>query len=367
MRLREHEGIIPGRIDILYCRPDAITIDEGYNVRDLTTPEARAELDELKAQVKEAGILTPLKIRFDGETIILVEGHRRRTVALELIEEYKASGGKEGRNIESVPIFPEAPGTTIEERDAGLALSNSGSRLKPLELGNLIFRMHSQRGLPHERVAQMLGISMPVLRNHLALRAIPEEVKEQIRAGDISATKAREVVKNLPKGTDPAEAAKLIAENKAENKRLGVGAKRDHKVTAKTLQRDKPKPAALDVITDEEKAARASALAYAKEREAALAAPSMAQVHETIAQITNGHAQTHEAVIPLPSGRIPFEAAPPPRSYDINQKFFSVICRLATIAEGFDLAALDDDHMVEIPAEVLKAADREYRAHVGDV
>ena len=64
MRLREHTGIIPGRIDILYCKPSEITVVDGYNVRDLTTAEARAELDELKAQVKENGILTPLKIRF---------------------------------------------------------------------------------------------------------------------------------------------------------------------------------------------------------------------------------------------------------------------------------------------------------------
>jgi ParB-like chromosome segregation protein Spo0J len=244
MRLREHDGIIPGRIDILYCRPDAITLEDGYNVRDLTTPEARAELDELKAQVKEHGVLTPLKIRFDGERIILVEGHRRRAVALELIAEYEASGGAEGRNIESVPIFPEAPGTTAEERDAGLRISNSGSPLKPLELANLIHRMHTVRGLPLEEVAKRLTISMPVLKNHLAMRAMPEEVKEHVREGDISATEAVRARQESAEGTDPIEAARLIEANKEENKKIVGDKKRSTKVTRKTLERNaKPKVA----------------------------------------------------------------------------------------------------------------------------
>lgn len=234
MRLREHAGIIAGRIDILYCKPSEITVEEGYNVRDLTTAEARAELDELKAQVKEHGVQTPLKIRFNGEQIILVEGHRRRTVALELIAEYEASGGTQGRNIESVPIFPEAPGTTVEERDAGLFVSNTGSRLKPLEFANLIYRMHKQRGLPLEAVAQRLAISMHVLKNHLDMRGMSEPVKQHVRDGNISATLAAKISKNA----DPVQAEELIRANMEENKRL----KGKSRVTPKTIARaTKPK------------------------------------------------------------------------------------------------------------------------------
>jgi ParB-like chromosome segregation protein Spo0J len=298
MRLREHAGIIPGRIDILYCKPSEITVEDGYNVRDLTTAEARAELDELKAQVKEHGVLTPLKIRFSGDNIILVEGHRRRTVALELIAEYQASGGTEGRNIDAVPIFPEAPGTTVEERDAGLALSNGGVRLKPLELANLIFRMNRIRGLPHERIAQMLGISMPVLKNHLAMRAMPEEVKEHVREGDISATEAARLVKTLPAGTDPTEAARIIAANKEENKRLGVGKKTQHKVTAKTLQRDRPK---AEPKPPAETKAPAPAAAQPEPTphtgEPVAGAASLDQLQEQIAGLTDGANGTRRAPV----------------------------------------------------------------------
>lgn len=236
MRLREHAGIIPGRIDIMYCKPQELTVEEGYNVRDLTTSEARSELDELKAQVKEHGVLTPLKVRFNGTDIIIVEGHRRRTVALELIAEYEASGGTRGRNIEAVPIFPEAPGTTAIDRDAGLEISNSGTRLKPLERGNLIYRMHTVHGLPLEAVAKRLAISMAVLRNCLEMRAMPEDVKEQVQAGDVSPSLAVKFVREHPE-----EAAAMLRANKEENKRLGVGSRIKNKVTPKTLKRDHPK------------------------------------------------------------------------------------------------------------------------------
>lgn len=358
MQFRDHPGV-QGKRDAYPFDPRLLKIEPSFNVRDLDAADEREDLDELKQSIRENGVRVPLEVRLVDEDVFVTAGHRRHKVVMELIAE--------GEPIKAVPVIPEPKNTTAEDRIINLVISNSGKPLKPLEVAEVVRRLEVY-GWNHVQIAKRLGWkSTASVTKHLDLIKMPEPVKEHVREGDISASEAAKLVKNLPKGTDPAEAARLIAENKAENKRLGVGAKRDHKVTAKTLQRDKPKPAAPDVITDEEKAARASALAYAKERAAALAAPSMAQVHETIAQITNGHAQTHEAVIPLPSGRIPFGAAPPPRSYDINQKFFSIICRLATIAEGFDLAALDDDHMVEIPAEVLKAADREYRAHVGDV
>lgn len=236
MRLREHEGILPGRAEINYCKPEAITLEDGYNVRDLTTPEARAELDELKSQIKENGVLTPLKIRFDAANarIILVEGHRRRTVCLELIDEYVKSGGAEGRLIEAVPIFPETPGTDPADRDFGLETSNSGTRLRPLELANLIHRLLTVRGISLEVIAKRMGKSLASIKGTLALRAMPEEVKQQVRDGTVSASLAQKFLKE-----EPEKAAEMFRQNQQENKRLGVGAKMNNRVTPKTLKRDK--------------------------------------------------------------------------------------------------------------------------------
>lgn len=241
MRLRESAGIGEGRDEIRPCDPRQLFVMDGYNVRDLTTPEARAELDELKAQVKQHGVRAPLVVRFDGETKWIVEGHRRHKVALELIEEYEASDGKEGRNIDFVPIMGERRGTNEIDRDFSLETSNSGTRLKPLERANLIYRLHTQRGLPLEAIATGLGCSLASVKHTLSLRAMPEQVKDQVRDGVIAANEAAKVIKNLPKGVSQEEAAKIIKANQDENKRLGVGKRRNNKVTAKTLKRDKPK------------------------------------------------------------------------------------------------------------------------------
>jgi hypothetical protein len=236
MRLREHPGITEGRIDILFVKPSDLTIEEGYNIRDLTTPQARQELDELKTAIKdsEAGVHTPLKVRFDGANIIVVEGHRRHMAVMELIAEHVASEGTEGRAIEAVPIYAEAKGTTALDRDFGLRHSNSGVPLKPLEFANLIYRTIHQRGISEKEAAKGFGISVTVLRNHLAMRAMPDTVKEHVRKDEISATLAAKIVK----GADPKFAEELIAANLAENKK--INGKRA-KVTAKSLKRDKEK------------------------------------------------------------------------------------------------------------------------------
>jgi hypothetical protein len=375
MRLREHEGIIPGRNDILYCRPDAITVEEGYNVRDLTTPEARAELDELKAQVKEHGVITPLKIRFSGQQIILVEGHRRRTVALELIAEYQASGGSEGRNIEALPIFPEPPGTTVEERDAGLFISNTGTRLKPLEFANLIYRMHTVRGMPLEAVASQLGISMPVLKNHLAMRGMSEPIKEHVRQGDISATLA----KNIAKGVDPKVAEEMIKANLEENKRI-KGKKKSHKVTAKTLKRDKadklPVPERaqrqheIREDTADEQKPKAGAVAASAEPTSptAMATPSeplppVSGNGNDGASISEERGQDIVRVVPSDPERRPF----PHTVGGAIKELLAALKPFADLCSDTDASEKADDDIVEVLFADIKRAWSVYTAATGGI
>lgn len=353
MRLRESEGIGKGRDDILPCDPAELHIIEGYNVRDLSTPEARAELDELKALVKQHGIKTPLVVRFFNQKKWIIEGHRRHKVVMELRDEYQASDGAEGRMIDFVPIMAEAQGTSDIDRDFGLETSNSGARLKPLELANLIYRLREQRGLPLEDIAVGLGKSLAVVKNHLEMRGMSEPIKEHVRKGDISATLA----KNIAKGVDPVEAEKIIKANLEENARIKG---KPTKVTAKTLKRDKPKPTPKPEPAKEE------------------APPAPIQQDEYLVGITARipepepppalAATVDPALTITPVRQMPAEAFQPPpvRSHDVNQKFFAIIARLATIAEESELNERSDDELIGVPAEVLKAADRAYRDHIGD-
>lgn len=240
MRLREHPAIGEGRTDILPADPRQLSIIPGYNVRDLDAPEEREELDELKAKVKAHGVRTALVVKFDGEKIWIIEGHKRHKVALELIAEYQASDGKEGRNIDFVPITAEKLGTSDIDRDFGLETSNSGAKLKPLQLANLIYRLHTQRGLPLEAVAEGLGKSLVVIKNHLAMRAMPENVKQLVRDGVASATAGAKAVKDAK--NDPAFAAQLLQDAADEQKRLGKKGRATPKAIKAATERAKPKP-----------------------------------------------------------------------------------------------------------------------------
>lgn len=227
MAIKEH---FEGKRDLGLIDPRKLNIDPDYNVRDLEKSEAREGLDYLKSLIRSTGVQTALRIREDNEgRLIVVRGHRRLKVVMELIEE--------GHPIKLVPVTQEPRGTTPAERNWDLIDSNSEEPLKGIERAEALYRQIHVFGWSEEEVLRRTGKTRQWLNQQLDLRALPEPVKEHVRKGDISPTLAR----NIAKGVDPEFAADLIRKNKEENKRLGVG-KQGGKVTPKTLARGKKKP-----------------------------------------------------------------------------------------------------------------------------
>jgi ParB/RepB/Spo0J family partition protein len=235
MRLREHEGIKEGKLDMLRADPRHLVVQQNYNVRDLDTPEAQEKLRELSASIAEVGVKDPLLVRFDGENIIVVEGHRRLAATMMAIEA--------GVDIKSIPVYPEPQRINDAERDLGLIISNSGEPLTALEKAKVVGRLVAH-GWSQQEIAKKCGWkSVASVVQYLEMLAMPEAVKEQVRQGDVSATTARQIVKETARDAknDPDFAAELIRKNMEENARIRGKDKR-HKVTTKTLKRDKPKP-----------------------------------------------------------------------------------------------------------------------------
>jgi hypothetical protein len=243
MRLREHPAIGEGRTDILPADPRLLKVMDGYNVRDLTTPEARAELDDLKALIKEHGVKTALVVKFDGQDIWIVEGHRRHKAAMELIAEFESSGGAQGRNIDTVPVKAEPLGTNDIDRDFGLETSNSGARLKPLELANLIYRLKEQRGLlagRHRARARQVGCRHQEpsgnARGHTGGREGTGSRRRRI------GNRGREDRQEPAQGYGPRRSRKdHSAANKEENEKFGIGKR--NKVTTRTIRQERERKA----------------------------------------------------------------------------------------------------------------------------
>jgi ParB/RepB/Spo0J family partition protein len=222
MQLRDHEGV-KGKRDAYPFDPRLLKIDDSYNVRDLSSPEAVEKLGELKESIRANGVRTPLEVRLDGEDVFIVAGHRRHKAVMDLIEE--------GEPIETVLVLHEPKGTNDAERTLNLVVSNSGEPLKPMEVAEVVRRLTAY-GWDAANIAKRLGWkSSASVKQHLDLLAMPEGVKNHVRKGDISATLAR----NIAKSADPVEAEKMIQANLDENRRIKG---KHQKVTPKTIKRD---------------------------------------------------------------------------------------------------------------------------------
>lgn len=203
MKLRD---LAISKRDILNFDPKIIRVEEGYNIRDLTTSDAQSKLMGLAQSIADNGfsIEQPITVRMVGEKVYVVAGHRRLAATLIAIE-------KLGAEIESIPCITEAKGTSEADRCADLVVSNSGEPLTALELGGVIKRLIAF-GWENAKIAKKLGwASAQTVENKLLLLSAPEAVQEFVRNGDISATTAVETTRK-----HGAEAGEVIAKAKAQ-------------------------------------------------------------------------------------------------------------------------------------------------------
>lgn len=230
MRLKEHEGVAARR-DYFLFDPRLLKIDPAYNVRRMDDPELRAKNLELKESIRANGVKMPLEIRFNGTDAIVVAGHRRHAMVMELIGE--------GEPIKSVPVMQESAETNDEERTLNLVTSNSGEPLKPMEVAEVVRRLIAF-GWDKGQIARRLGWkSTASVQQHLDLIAIPSEVKAAAKASGVADTTLRTAVKEL----GSAETLKLIQDNAAQGKKTRPKDVKQAAPKKATQAKAPPKPA----------------------------------------------------------------------------------------------------------------------------
>lgn len=201
MQFRDHPATA-GKRDFYSIDPRKLKVDPDYNVRDLTTPEAVAELDQLEASIIANGVRVPLEVRLDGDDLYIVAGHRRLAAVMAAIAK--------GHAIKTVPAIPELKGVNSEERTLNLIISNSGKPLAPLEIAQVVARLRQFGWAPEQKL----------------LGAEPD-VREMVRQGDVSASTAVAVVRKNGRA-----AGEILRKAKAAAKPNKAGKKR---VTGKSL------------------------------------------------------------------------------------------------------------------------------------
>ncbi|WP_315833931.1 ParB/RepB/Spo0J family partition protein [Bradyrhizobium prioriisuperbiae] len=204
MKLRE---LATSKRDMLMIDPRIILVEDGYNIRDLTTADAKAKLHDLARSIADNGfsIEQPITVRMKDEKVFVVAGHRRRAATIIAIEQL-------GAEIDAIPCIAEAKGTSEADRCADLVVSNSGEPLTSLEMGGVIKRLIGF-GWDIGKIAKRFGwSSTQTVDGYLTLLSAPQAVQQMVRNDEVSSSTAISVVK---KHGDAAEQTLVEAKARA--------------------------------------------------------------------------------------------------------------------------------------------------------
>lgn len=206
MRARD---IAVGRADILRVRPSDIHVKPGWNVRD-ENEEYDAHIDTLAQSIAEVGVKEALRCYLEDGKLVLSSGHSRMRAVARAKERF-------GAEIETVPVIMEDRHASEGDRVLMLLVTNSGKPLTPLEQSRVFLRL-ANMGWSPQQIAQKSGVTLTTVNRGLELNAMPEEIKEMVAEGSVSATLAIDTVKNSRTKSD---AVSNLKKAKAEAKAAG--------------------------------------------------------------------------------------------------------------------------------------------------
>lgn len=204
MRLKD---VAEGVKDLYMLDPHKITEEPGWNAR-VEGADLAAHVRQLANSIKEIGIQEPLTVYVKNDAIILTNGHCRLAAVMLAIAE--------GSEIKAIPCRVEERYSSESDRVLSLITRNSGKPLTPLEMSSVFKRLLAFGWNPFD-IAKKAGFSTTYVINLLTLSGAPDEIKEQVASGSVSASLATEVMQQH--GENAAEViSKGIETAKAEGK-----------------------------------------------------------------------------------------------------------------------------------------------------
>lgn len=163
----------------------------------------RTALDELKASIKEKGVIQPITVRKVDEHYELIAGERRLRAVTELGQ----------KRVPAYIIEVEAKEDMLE-----LAIIENVQRehLNPIEQAVAYQRLIDECDLTQEDVAQKIGKERTTITNILRLLKLPQHIQDSVKAEEISMGHARALL-----SIDDAELQRAVWQ-KVKNERLSV-------------------------------------------------------------------------------------------------------------------------------------------------
>ncbi|HEY6025776.1 MAG TPA: ParB/RepB/Spo0J family partition protein, partial [Pseudolabrys sp.] len=137
----------------------------------------KAELDELASSIRERGIIQPIVVREAGDDFEIIAGERRWRAA-------------QRAGLHEVPIAI-VDATDIQSLEFAIIEDVQRADLNPIEEAAGYVALMEQCNHTQEQVAQIVGKSRPYVANLVRLLKLPEQVKNLVRHGKLSAGHAR--------------------------------------------------------------------------------------------------------------------------------------------------------------------------------
>lgn len=201
--------------DLWQVDPHKLKIIEGFNPR-VHNAEYVAHIRSIADSIKSEGFfqdqpLAGYSAIVDGEPVVYIySGHTRLAATLLAISE--------GVEIPRVPVVVSQAGLSMEDMTVALLRGNGGKNLTYYESAIVCKRL-VKYGFTEEEIASRTGITVPLVRNRLALMAAPLKLREMVANGQMSATLAIELINTHgDKALDKAEEAMARAQGDGKTK-----------------------------------------------------------------------------------------------------------------------------------------------------
>lgn len=198
------------RTDIFLIDPRNIDVMDGFNVR------IDFDLEELKEQIKAAGVLNPITVipykdEAGNERYKLVDGERRYRATMLAIEE--------GADILYIKALKAPKDSTPEQLYIEQMMRNEGKRFTEYECAIMFRRFKEEFGYSQVQIADKFKKSPAFVSKCLALLTMPQYLQDQIIEGSLSVKAAREISTSYQTPNAQVKAAKkAVAEAQEQGK-----------------------------------------------------------------------------------------------------------------------------------------------------
>ncbi|MCS7012226.1 MAG: ParB/RepB/Spo0J family partition protein [Chloroherpetonaceae bacterium] len=141
----------------------------------------RDALEELKASIKEKGVIQPITVRLKGDGYELISGERRLRASIEA-------------GITEIPAYVIDVKSDQEMLELALIENIQREKLNPIEIAHGYRRLIEECNLTQEQVAQKVSKDRTTITNFLRLLKLPKPIQKSLRDGEITMGHARALI-----------------------------------------------------------------------------------------------------------------------------------------------------------------------------